>query len=80
MENFFEKLKEFVESYRDSDTKDLLFEFHGSKITYRIAEEIYYLIIQNREWQKELEAILNEKCDYIRLLRDENERLRGVGK
>lgn len=77
MENFFEKLEQFIEMYRNKDTQDIFFEFHGSKITYRIAEEIYYLIIQNREWQKELEAILDEKCDYIRLLRDENERLRG---
>ena len=77
MENFFDKLTEFIEMYRESEKEGLFFEFHGSKITYRIAEEIYYLVICNREHQKEIEEILYEKCDYIRLLRAENERLRG---
>ena len=77
MENFFEKLKEFVERYRDSDTQNLFFEFHGSKITYRIAEEIHYRVINLEAWHEEIKEILDEKCDYIRLLRDENKRLRG---
>lgn len=77
MENFFEKLEQFIEMYRNKDTQDIFFEFHGSKITYRIAEEIHYRVIQNECWHEELVATLDEKCDYIRLLRAENERLRG---
>lgn len=76
MINFFTELKLFVERYNGENTDGLFFEYRGSKITYDVAEEIYmsyFPMIDDRDaYYEELE----EKNDYIRLLRQENARLR----
>ena len=77
MTNFFEELKRFVENNKDADTTGLFLDFCGAIIPYNIAEDIYYLFVGQEEWQKEVEETIEEQMDFIRLLREENARLRG---
>lgn len=77
MTNFFEELKRFIEMNKDGDTRGLVFDFDGALIPYHIAEDIYYLLVGQDEWQKEVEETIDEQRDFIRLLREENARLRG---
>ena len=75
MTNFFEELKRFIEM--NNGGYGLFFEFEEAKIPYSIAEDIYTLIVGQEEWQKEIEETIAEQSDFIRLLREENARLRG---
>lgn len=77
MINFFTELKLFVERYNCSDTEGLYFEYRGSKITYDVAEEIYMAYFPLCDEVEHCHEDLEEKADFIRLLREENSRLRG---
>ena len=77
MTNFFEELKRFIEMNNGGNTYGLFFEYEEAKIPYSIAEDIYYLLVGQEEWQKEIEETIEEQRDFIRLLREENKRLRG---
>jgi hypothetical protein len=77
MINFFTELKLFVERYNCENTDGLFFEYRGSKITYDVAEEIYMAYFPLCDEVQYCREDLEEKADFIRLLRDENSRLRG---
>ena len=77
MINFFTELKLFVESYNCSDTEGLYFEYRGSKITYNVAEEIYMAYFPLQTDCENAWETIDEQRDFIRLLREENARLRG---
>ena len=77
MTNFFEELKRFIEMNNGGNTHGLFFEYAEAKIPYSVAEDIYYLLVGQEEWTKEIEETIEEQRDFIRLLREENKRLRG---
>lgn len=80
MVNFFTELKLFIERCERCEslnTDGLFFEFQGAKIPFDIALEIYN---DHFGMQGELEYFnetFEEQRDFIRLLREENARLRG---
>ena len=78
MNNFFSELQRFVEHCQEiSSTEGIFLEYQGAKIPYKVAEEIYISYFPMRE---DLEACcegIEELRDFVRLLREENSRLRG---
>lgn len=81
MNNFFSELKRFVERCQEIGSTDGIFlEYRGAKISYEVAEEIYvsYFPVCD-ELQACCEGI-EELRDFVRLLREENARLREGGK
>lgn len=76
MVNFFTELQLFIERCQDGNTDGLFFEYRGAKIPFDIALEIYN---DHFGMQGELEYFsetFEEQRDFIRLLREENARLR----
>ena len=78
MSNFFDELKRFIEMNQDGDTDGLIFDFDGAIIPYHIAEMIYARMDSVDMWEKEMADTIDEQRDFIRLLREENKRLRGL--
>ena len=78
MINFFDELKRFIEMHQDDDTRGLIFNFDGAIIPYHIAEMIYSRVDSADIWEKEMADTIDEQSDFIRLLREENKRLRGL--
>lgn len=78
MSNFFDELKRFIEMYQDGETDGLIFNFDGAIIPYHIAEIIYARMDFINMWEKEMEDTIDKQEDFIRLLREENKRLRGL--
>lgn len=78
MTNFFEELKRFIEMHQYGDTDGLIFNFDGAIIPYHIAEMIYSRMDSVDMWEKEMAETIDEQSDFIRLLREENKRLRGL--
>ena len=77
MNDFFSELKRFVENHQDTPTADVYILWEESKIQLNLAREIYasYFIMLN-DYNACLKDI-DEPKDFIRLLREENMRLRG---
>ena len=75
MTNFFEELKRFVELYKHE--KDEFFVWEESKISYDLAVEIYSSYFMMRDDYAGCIETIEEQRDFIRLLREENKRLRG---
>ena len=78
MSNFFDELKRFIEMCQNCDTDGLVFNFDGAIIPYHIAEMIYARMDSVDMWEKEMADTIDEQSDFIRLLREENKRLRGL--
>ena len=78
MNNFFSELQRFMEHCcKMGDTDGVFLEYEGAKIPYKVAEEIYISYFPMRD---ELQACcegIEELRDFVRLLREENARLRG---
>ena len=78
MNTFLEKLKEFVLRYSDHEmANDLYFTNGDEKISFNHAEEIVSAVFGIKEQFDDLIEMIEEKDDFIRLLREENARLRG---
>lgn len=75
MTNFFEELKRFVELYQHE--KDEFFVWEESEISYDLAFEIYSSYFMMRDDYEACLEDIEEQRDFIRLLREENKRLRG---
>ena len=76
MINFFTELKLFVERYNCEKTDGVWFEYCGSRITYEVAEEIYMAYFPLLSEFEGAMQVNDEQRDFIRLLREENARLR----
>lgn len=77
MINFFTELKRFVEQNQDGNTEGLYFEYRGSRIAFEVAFEIYNAYFPLQDDNEYMNEALDEQRDFIRLLREENARLRG---
>lgn len=78
MRNFLEELKEFVLKYKDHEmANDLYFSYGEEKISYFHAELICSAVFGVQEQFDDLIATIEEREDFIRLLREDNARLRG---
>lgn len=77
MNNFFTELEIFIKHCVGINTNGIFFEYKEAKIPFDIAEQIHARLTGDAEWIDELNETLSEKDDFIRLLRDENKRLRG---
>ena len=73
MTNFIEELKRYIENGDYSRP----FEYEGSTLTYEDAQIIYNEIFMCRQYIEDIEQTLQEQRDFIRLLRKENQELRG---
>lgn len=78
MTNFFTELELFIKACEDIDTDGVYFEYEGTKIAFDIANQIHGRLTGDAEWIDELNETISEQSDFIRLLREENRRLRGV--
>ena len=73
MDNFLEKLLEFIkENEKTKDKQDLYFEYSNSKMSYWNAYWVAREINDLKEWVTELSDKLAMFEDFIRLLRKEN--------
>ncbi len=79
MINFFDELKRFIENNQDINTDGLFFEYRGSRIAFTVAEEIYMNYFPLLMGCSDAIDTIDEQKDFIRLLREENARLRGEG-
>lgn len=78
MSNFFNELILFIEMNQGDDTDGLIFNFEGAIIPYHIAKMIYVRMDFINMWEKDMEETVDKQEDFIRLLREENKRLRGL--
>ena len=77
MTNFFTELELFIKKCKGINTDGVFFEYDGAKIPYEIALDIHERLVGDSEWIHECEETISEQRDFIRLLREENARLRG---
>ena len=73
MTNFIEELKRYIENGDYSRP----FEYEGSTLTYEDALIIFNEIFLCRQYIEDIEKTVQEQRDFIRLLRKENQELRG---
>lgn len=78
MNNFFTELEKFIEYIKnETDKSKLFFEYRGSKISGDLAEEIWNVWGGANEYIDRCNETMEEQSDFIRLLREENKKLRG---
>lgn len=77
MNDFFTELKNFVESDIHRPLSEFYFLYGNSKICGDVAQEIYMAYFPLLEDYRAGNDLRDEQRDFIRLLRDENARLRG---
>ena len=77
MNDFFSELKRFVEMHQNEPTADLYMVWEESEIHLALAIEIYMAYFPLLEDYQAGNELRDEQRDFIRLLREENERLRG---
>ena len=78
MNDFISDLINFVETNRGSEKQNtLVFEIDGCKISFTYAWLIAQEIQTYREWVKKQNENCEQLQDYVRLLRKENQELKG---
>ena len=77
MINFFTELEHFIQNCQNIDTNGVFFEYRGAKIPFDVATEIWQRWAEAEACMDMYNEKIEEQCDYIRLLREENKRLRG---
>lgn len=78
MNDFFTELKKFVEDRRNSDIDGVYLIYGNSRIYMDLALEIYRAYFPLLEDYQAGNELRDEQRDFIRLLREENARLRGL--
>ena len=76
MTNFFIELELFIRNCQNTDTGSIFFEFAGAKVPFDIAIQIYERLSGAEAYIDECAETIEEQRDFIRLLREENKRLR----
>ena len=76
MTNFFVELELFIKNCQNIDTDGVFFEFAGAKVPFDIAIQIYERLSGDEAYIDECAETIEEQRDFIRLLREENKRLR----
>lgn len=77
MNDFFSELKRFIEDERNIGSEDVYLLYGNSRIYMDLAWEIYSAYFPLLEDYQAGNELRDEQRDFIRLLRKENERLRG---
>ena len=77
MNDFFSELKRFVENNIQNKIEDYYLIYGNSRIYGNLALEIYMAYFPLLEDYQAGNDLRDEQRDFIRLLREENERLRG---
>lgn len=81
MSNFIEQLKKWydtvIEHYEEEKRWNIYFEENKTRLPFYTVEEIINEIYGTKEYCEQLEEMLAERDDFVRLLRKENKELKG---